>query len=414
MRLYQSFNPNINIFKLLYEKRNIEKIRILNETYFWEVLAFNLCRILDRVYTSLIHYFMEAAGYKTGVYSQQERLYLKNLVKKHGKNWRLISNLMKRSPNHLSKIYHLTVKNSINEGRWTKYEKEKLLYISKKLMQYNQHHSLPLYQISWRTVSDFVQSRSANSCCRFASSNKVLLHSLLVQNQFTLLLKETLVLYLYFSEVQSRKEIDIKELILLYDGKFTEKELKEELNKFIPVLTNDILQEIIKAEFKNAIQESKTLFKRINFENVILCMKKTRTVPWMKAKFYLLVKENISEYNNKSAEEIITILHEEYCYKKSFENNEDTSEQETCILDSNEISINSEIIKATIPSIDLISDDEDESELVDLTLIADGDDDVTNDFDNVADDNDDVTNDFGDVTDDNYDLYNIIDVMIID
>jgi len=63
-------------------------------------------------------------------------------------------------------------------------------------------------------------------------------------------------------------------------------------------------------------------------------MKLPRTKAWMKAKYFLLVKENISEHENKSAEVIITILHKQYCSKMFFKNKENKSEQETYSFDS--------------------------------------------------------------------------------
>jgi len=156
----------------------------------------------------------------------------------------------------------------------------------------------------------------------------------------------------------------------------------------LPELTNGNFKEETKSKYKKEIKEAKSMFQRINFTNVVESMKRPRTISWMKTKYFLLVKE----YENKTSEDIISILHEQYCSDQTFENNEDTLEQEACISDSNETSINNEINKTSIPSIDLMSDDEDESELVDLTLIAD-------------DDND--------VIDDNYDPCGIINVMII-
>jgi len=167
-----------------------------------------------------------------------------------------------------------------------------------------------------------------------------------------------MVLYIYFSKTQSQNEIDLKELVILFDGKFAENELKEKLSEILPELTNSNLQEEIKSKYKKEIKEAKSMFKRINFTNIT--MKRPRTVAWMKSKYFLLVNENVSEYNNKTSEEIITMLHKQYCSNKIFENNEDTLEQEACILDSNETSINSELKTATKSAIDLVSDDEDE------------------------------------------------------
>jgi len=110
-------------------------------------------------------------------------------------------------------------------------------------------------------------------------------------------------------------------LILLFESKFTANELKEELNKMIPVLANDYFTESLKSKYKKEIQEAKVLFKRINFSNVLVNMKIPRTIAWLKAKYYLLVNGNISEHGNKTSEEIITLLHEVYCYKETFDIN---------------------------------------------------------------------------------------------
>jgi len=380
VKLYQSLNPNVDVFKLLYEKKNKEKSNIFNETRFWDILSYNLCRKLENIHMSIMHQFMKQAGYKTGPYTKHEYSYLNQLVDKHGRDWRRISNLMNRSSGSLCSIYNLNVKNNINKGTWHTDEKERFLHIAKTLIQYNERYGLPLYRMNWRIVSDFVKTRTSASCHKFGNTNKNLLETL-VNNDFTLLSRETIVLYIYFLKVQSHNAIDFKELVLLFNGKFTENELKEELNTVLPVLTNDNLREKIKSQYKSSIHEANNLSQRINFTNVLLSMKTPRTKAWLKAKYYLLVKENISEYNNKSAEEIITILHEEYCSDHTFENKRDALEQEACITDFDEISINSELNKLTIPSIDLMSDDEDEIELVDLTLTTDNEDDVTDDND---------------------------------
>jgi len=53
-------------------------------------------------------------------------------------------------------------------------------------------------------------------------------------------------------------------------------------------------------------------------------MKRPRTVAWLKAKYYLLVNENISEHESKTAEVIITMLYEECCSEEAFENKQHT------------------------------------------------------------------------------------------
>jgi len=189
MKLYQRLNPSIDIFKLIYERKTIERTRIYKTTRFWDILAFKLCRILDHVCASLTKHFRAKAGYKTGPCSKHEHSYLRELVMKHGKDWTLISNLMNRNENNLSTVYHASVKNNVNEGPWKIYEKERMLCISKRLMMYNKRHGTLLFKINYRVVSDFVKTRNANACQKFASSNKALLETLLPPIDFTLLLK---------------------------------------------------------------------------------------------------------------------------------------------------------------------------------------------------------------------------------
>jgi len=329
MKRYQSMNPSVNIFKLLYEQRNKSKSKVFNETHFWETLSFNLCRKLKNINASAMLKFCKRAGYKTGPYMKHELSCLKTLVKKHGANWQLISKLMNRTPANLCISYNQNVKNNINKGPWHKDEKDRFLCIAKRLIQYNQRHGYPLYQINSRIVSDFVLTRCSDNCQKFAKNNKILLQTLLLDNTFTLLLKETMILYLYCSKNQLDTNIEWKELILLFDGKYSENELSKEYNNIITELPNGDLKCSIESEYKNLIQESECLFKRIDFENVLNSMSSKRTIAWLKSKFYLLVNKNISDYVNKTAEEMISILHDQYCSKSSFNNKTSTKRQFT-------------------------------------------------------------------------------------
>jgi len=231
MELYKSLNPNVDVFTLIYEGNSKEKTSIFKETRFLDILAFNLCRTLDSIRTTIKHHFMKQAGFKTGGFTKDEYSYMKELVMKHGKEWPLISRLMKRSSVGLSAVYHHCVKNNINQGKWKNDEKKRFFQIVKKLLQYNKRHGLSLYKIRWGVVSNFVKTRSEYSCKYFGTSKKGLLETLLVQKDFTLLQEKSMALYMYFSKVPSLNAIDIKELILLFDNKFGENELRKEFKK---------------------------------------------------------------------------------------------------------------------------------------------------------------------------------------
>jgi len=118
MELFQSLQPNVDIFTLVYEGNSKEKTSIFKETRFYDILAFNLRRTLDSILKTIKHHFMKQAGFKTGRFAKDEYSYMNELVIKHGKEWLLISRLMKRSSIGLSAVYHHYVKNNINQGIW--------------------------------------------------------------------------------------------------------------------------------------------------------------------------------------------------------------------------------------------------------------------------------------------------------
>jgi len=59
----------------------------------------------------------------------------------------------------------------------------------------------------------------------------------------------------------------------------------------------------------------KYIFQRINFQNVQQSMSNPRTICWLKAKYFLLVGENITKFEEKTSEQIIALLHTKYCSK---------------------------------------------------------------------------------------------------
>jgi len=373
---YQSLNPNVDVFKLIYERTNKARTTIFNQTCFWDILSYNLCRRMEIIHMFLLRKYCKKAGYKTGALSKQEYACLKQLVKKHGKNWALISSLMNRTPDNVCTIYNLSVKNKINEGPWHEEEKEKFICIVKRLIEYNKKHDSPLHKISWRIVSDFVLTRSAYGCRNFAQANKNMLENLLSHNSyFTLLSKEAIILYIYFSQNKSEADFKWDELFILFNGKYTESELRREYNN-ISILLPDC--DKIKTEYKNLFQIAENLFSRVNFENVLLTMQKPRTTAYLKAKYYILIKESLPKTFKKKTEEIIMILHDKYV-SKLIQNESVSAQSQT--PDLVEQSTTRDMME---PSIDLtlISNDdelpmndinEQESYFFDLTRLSDSD-----------------------------------------
>jgi len=347
MALYKSLNPKVKIFKIFYERANKAKTIIFNETCFWDIISYNLRRRLETINTFITRKYSKKAGYKTGPYTKQEYALLKQLVNKHGHNVDLISSLLNRTAESTSTRYNKYIKNKINVGAWREEEKKRFFCIVKRLMNYNQKEGSPIFKISWRAVSDFVLTRSFGSCAMFAKNNQPLLDTLLVHNNFTLLMKEAIILYIYFTK--NKSETDIKweeELFILLNGKFTEDELKKEYHNIMTILP---ICDKIKTEYKSLFQNAEHLLSRIKFENVLLTMTKPRTMGYLKAKYYLLVYENVPKsFKKNTSEKLIMMLHNKYVSK--------LIQNETTDLVEQPITRN-----MIVPSIDLtlISDDDD-------------------------------------------------------
>jgi len=368
MKLYQSLNPHVKIFKLFYEKKSKTKNRLFTETQFWNLIAFNLCRKMENINMFVTNYFIEKVGYKAGPFSKQEHGIVKELVKKHGNNWQLISNLTNRCANDLSMVYNSILKNHVNSGTWHKDEKEKFFCIVKQQMHYNQSNQLPLFKISWRVVSDFVQTRNLDACRSFLRKKKKILENIFINSntKSTSIMKEAIILYTFFSTNQSAVELNKQELLLLFDGKYTENELLEEYNNIISVLPKADINASIRSEQSELIQQCENLFKRINFENVNKTMTNHRTISWLKTKYYILVSENIEKFKDKTSEEIISILHDKYCTTKLVNKDNKSNETQSFVREK----INSSIDLTFLSDDDSINDISDD-DYNDLTHLSD-------------------------------------------
>jgi len=319
MQQYQEKYPEIEIFKVFYDRKIKQNKKILRITHFWDLISYNLHRAQTDIDHHFTHRFQDKNKLKKGSYSQAEYSNLKKLVEKYGKNWNLISNMMNRNSSSLSKVYHQQLKKKckvyhqqskkkFNKGPWLNVEKKMCLSIVKKLMAHNKEHQVPILDINWKIVSKFVDTRSMHSCKSF-SNNYLLLLKNIVAYTCSLIL-ETVMIYLCSTPIHSKTVIDWFEVALLFDGSISANELEKEFMKFVPV-SNDI-----KNFYESMIIcDSEKLFKGINFENVIITMAHPRTIAWCKAKYYFLVSENVENFKEKSSEEIVDILHGVYFSK---------------------------------------------------------------------------------------------------
>jgi len=317
LNIYQKLNPDIDIFKVFYRGETGDNRAVLKKSNFWDILSYKICRSLTVIQGRFRHLYQDRAGYKIGRYSKKEVEYIRELVVKHGRNWSFISNLMNRSIGSLSVFYTTYIENDINKGHWNNDEKERFLIITNKIMKYNHENNIPLFKISWRTTSNFVLSRSSRSCQYFFSKNKVFLENSFYERYFTSTKKNAMIIYLYFSSVKSKAEIDWKELFVLYNGQFDEVSLKNQFTKLMSEVLNVDFQCAVENLYKKETIDLEVLFKRINFVNIMqYSMTKPLTVAYLKAKYYLLIHD-LPNFMQKTSEEVIVILHTKYCSDKS-------------------------------------------------------------------------------------------------
>lgn len=378
VRLFQNSNKNIDVFKIFHNK---ESRIVLKRSNFWDILSYKICRTFLNIQTRFRYLCQDRAGYKKGGFSQNERKYLKELVIKHGRDWPVISKLMNRSEASLSIVYTNHILNDVNRGPWCKEEKERFIFIATKIMKYNYQNNLPLFQISWGTVSDFVLSRSYHRCQYFGTKNKDSIKKVFFATNFTSSKKKAMVIYLYFSAVCSETEINWRELFILFNGQFNEDYLKKQFMQLVSEISIDF-KCALKDLYEKEIMDLKVIYKRINFENIMKYrMRKPQNVAFLKAKYYLLICENnISNLLEKPSEEVIKILHTKYCSNKSTKATTDrTRPSRTGYYKE---STHQEVI-------DLIDISSDDDEFVDVTLIPDNESDeidvgntIQNDFKN--------------------------------
>jgi len=368
MKLYKEMNPEVEIYKVFYDRGSWPNRMILRETRFWDLLSFNLCRSLANIQSHITYLYQSKAGFKKGRYSKEEKAYLKELVKIHGKNWSLISNLMNREPTNLSITFHVHIKNHINKGSWHDEEKTRFFCIAERLMQYNKRNQLTIPKLNWSIVSDFVRTRNQGSCQNFAKKNRLVLENMFSDSSFTPLMKQAMIVYIYFSNVSSKTEINLQEMVLLYNGKFNEFYLNTMFKNLMLEISNNE-ESALQSLFENEVIDSTILFRRINFENIMQYrMSKPRSIAYLKAKYFLLVNENVQNFTDKPAEEIITFLYDKYCLKNS--------PVQEHITDNHE-----EASGQIIDLVNLADDDNDsinltylcDNDLIDLTYISDDD-----------------------------------------
>jgi len=161
-----------------------------------------------------------------------------------------------------------------------------------------------------------------------------------------------------------------QELLLLFDGKYNENDLQKEYKNIISILPNADIKASIRSEYSKLIHQSENLFKRINFENVVQTMTNRRTIAWLKAKYYILVSENIENFKEKTSEEIILILHDKYCKTKLVNKDNKSNETQSFVREK----INSSIDLTLLSDDDYINDISDDEELHDyndLTYLSD-------------------------------------------
>jgi len=79
MNNYQEMNPGVEIYKVFYERGIGINRKILQNTSFWDVISYNLCRTLTNISSHMTYMFQDKFGFIKGL--KMKNLVSKNLLK---------------------------------------------------------------------------------------------------------------------------------------------------------------------------------------------------------------------------------------------------------------------------------------------------------------------------------------------
>ena len=149
---------NMSSSKSLVFPANQEELDFRRKTSFNLRMCHGIQRFGQSVMRKVVIHFVEnlKEGYPIG---NEAKMFWK-LIKIHGKNWKLIGNVLRRSPQSLYHFYthEKDIRNkNFSKKSWFNEETEKLVSLVNDFLKNGD-------KISWRSVSDQIETRSPMQC----------------------------------------------------------------------------------------------------------------------------------------------------------------------------------------------------------------------------------------------------------
>ena len=317
MRNYIAENPSVDIVHLLYGSNGKETKRLLKSTAFWNRMAFKIQRTLHKVMLKVTRHFKTWFGFKTGPFSETEMKQVGELAVKYDKNWFIVSKIMNRYWIDISIKYNSDVRNNVNHGFWSKKELLKYSRITAAILRANKKQNVDNNKINWRMVSDYLKTRCITSCITKWHKDPLLrerIYNLSNSNfnrKFGKEHKRALIIYLYYADTDS---FGWDEMVGLFRFQYSKKYIKSrwvKLKAIVPKIYCKSTRTIVEYLYDMYCMDVERNGRNICYENVVKFMCFPKSPQWLRAKFYLL-KQDLPNHNNMSAEDIITALHNKY------------------------------------------------------------------------------------------------------
>ena len=317
MRNYIAENPSIDIVHLLYGSNGKETKILLKSTAFWNRVAFKIQRTLHNIMVKVTYHFKTWFGFKTGPFSKTELKQLGELAVKYDKNWFIVSKIMNRYWMDIATKYNKYCRNNLKQGLWSKNELLKYSRITAAILRANKKQNIDNNKINWRMVSDFLKTRCISSCSEKWRHDPLLRERIYnlsnsdLNHKFGKKHKRALIIYLYYADTDS---FDWDEIVNLFCFHYSKQYIKSrwvKLKAIVPKTYCKSARTIVDYLYDMYCMDEERNGRNICYENVVKFMCFPKSPQWLRAKFYLL-KQDLPNHKNMSAEDIITGLHNKY------------------------------------------------------------------------------------------------------
>ena len=271
-------------------------------------MAFKIQRTLHNVMVKVTCHFKTRFGFKIGRFSETELKQLGDLAVKYDKNWLIVSKIMNRYSMDIATKYNNDVRNNVNQGPWSKNELLKYSRITAAILRANKKKNVDNNKINWRMVSDFLKTRCISSCSkkwRYDALLRERIYNLSnsdFNRKFGKEHKIGLIIYLYYDDTDS---FYWDEIVSLFGFHYVK------LKAIVPKTHRKSTRTIVEYLYDMYCMDVERNGRNICYENVVKFMCFPKSPQWLRAKFYLL-KQDLPNHKNMSAEDIITALHNKY------------------------------------------------------------------------------------------------------